>query len=47
MKELVQNVLENVTVENWKKCIEHVKKEETKMWQLDDRIDIVTDPLII
>lgn len=47
VKLLLEEALKNVTAENWKRCISHVKKEEERMWELDIRADVVVEPLII
>ncbi|KAJ8913583.1 hypothetical protein NQ315_013990 [Exocentrus adspersus] len=47
VKELLIEALNNVTKVNWKKCVEHVIKEEEKMSTLDGIIDDLIEPLII
>lgn len=47
LKPLLEVALQNVTAENWRKCIEHVMKEEERMWELDNVIEITVEPLVI
>lgn len=47
VKVLLTNSLERVTADKWQSCINHVLKEEAKMWELDDLIDITIEPIII
>lgn len=49
VKKLLLEALQDVTSENWKKCVSHVIKEEDKMWDLDTTMDVVVDlqPLVI
>ena len=47
VKILLQNALERVTADKWQKCIQHVQKEEEKMWELDNLIDDTVEPIII
>ncbi|XP_050311486.1 uncharacterized protein LOC126747047 [Anthonomus grandis grandis] len=47
LKVLLNEAIGNVTPTNWQKCIEHVVKEEQKMWDLDNHIEVVVEPLII
>ncbi|XP_074028603.1 uncharacterized protein isoform X1 [Leptinotarsa decemlineata] len=47
IKGLLATAIENVTPESWKKCIRHTIKEEDKMWDLDTRMDIAIEPLVI
>ncbi|KAJ8914851.1 hypothetical protein NQ315_014864 [Exocentrus adspersus] len=47
VKELLIEALNNVAKVNWKKCVEHVIKEEEKMSTLDEIIDDLIEPLII
>lgn len=49
VKRLLEEGVEKVTEEDWKKCIEHVKKEEAKLWELDNLIEEMEEsgPLII
>ena len=39
-KRPLEEGVEKVTEEDWKKCIEHVKKEEAKLWELDNLIAV-------
>lgn len=47
----VRNLLEEgirmVTPDNWKKCIEHVEGEETKMWELDYASEKLVEQFVI
>ncbi|KAJ8974395.1 hypothetical protein NQ317_011239 [Molorchus minor] len=47
VKELLMQALNNVTNTNWKRCVEHVIKEEEKMCTLDGIMDDLIEPLII
>uniref|UniRef100_V5GTA9 Tc1-like transposase DDE domain-containing protein n=2 Tax=Anoplophora glabripennis TaxID=217634 RepID=V5GTA9_ANOGL len=47
VRELLIEALNNVTNMNWKKCVEHVIKEEEKMGTLDGIMDDLIEPLII
>lgn len=47
VKIIFEESLRNVDSEKWRKCIEHVIKEEEKMWKLDHLIDLTVEPLII
>lgn len=47
VKVLLTNSLERVTADKWQSCINHVLKEEAKMWELDNLIDITVEPIII
>jgi transposase len=42
-----EEALKEVNAERWRKCIEHVMKEEQKMWELDNVIEQTMEPLII
>lgn len=44
---LLTNSLKRVTVDKWKSCIDHVIKEETEMWELDNLIDQTIELIII
>lgn len=46
-KVLLNEAIDNVTSDNWQRCIEHVIKQERKMWDLDTYIEGVVEPLII
>lgn len=46
-KVLLNEAIDNVTSDNWQRCIEHVIKQEQKMWDLDTYIEGVVEPLII
>ncbi|RVE40115.1 hypothetical protein evm_015235 [Chilo suppressalis] len=43
----VEQVLKEMTPENWRQCINHAIKVEDKMWQLDHIIDECVDSFII
>ncbi|XP_018573043.1 uncharacterized protein LOC108912319 [Anoplophora glabripennis] len=43
----LKKALENVTTEDWRKCINHADKEEKKIWDVDNMVDEVIDPFII
>lgn len=43
----LQEAIQNVSAEDWKKCIQHVLKEEQKMWDVDNRIEHNIEPIII
>lgn len=47
VKILLLQAVQNVAVENWKKCVEHVIKEERRMSELDGLIDDIIEPFII
>jgi hypothetical protein len=47
VKILLKNSLERVTADNWQRCIHHVQKEEEKMWELDNLIDVTVEPIVI
>ncbi|XP_061717563.1 uncharacterized protein LOC133525293 [Cydia pomonella] len=47
LKKLVEDGIEQVTKEKWANCVEHVKKEEKKMCDLDHTIDKTMDKFII
>jgi hypothetical protein len=44
---LLEKGIQNVTPERWEKCVQHVIKEEDKMWNLDGLIEAVIESLII
>lgn len=44
---LLTNSLKRVIVDKWKNCIDHVIKEETEMWELDNLIDQTIELIII
>ena len=37
----------NLTPRNWEKAIEHVQKEEEKMWRTDHLMERAVEPIII
>lgn len=47
VKVLLNEAIDGVTADNWQKCIEHVIKQEQKMWDLDTNAEVIVDPLII
>lgn len=47
IKNLLANALQSVTVETWKRCINHVVKEEQKMLKIDGIVDDIVDKFII
>ena len=47
VKLLFDHTIKEVTPENWWKAVQHVIKQEEKMWNLDNLIDQTVDPLII
>lgn len=44
---LLENAISSVTAESWRKCIAHVHTEEQRMWDLDIRVETLTEPIII
>jgi hypothetical protein len=44
---LLEKGIQNITPERWEKCVQHVIKEEDKMWNLDGLMETVMEPLII
>lgn len=47
LKPMLEAALSTITAESWKKCIEHVKKVEERMWELDISIEVIVEPLVI
>lgn len=47
VKNLLICALNNVSAEKWKKCEDHVIKEEQRMWELDGLVEETTEPFII
>lgn len=47
VKELLVTAIGNVTAEAWQNCIKHTLAVEDNMWELDHRIEVVVEPLII
>lgn len=48
MKTIFNDAVNNITVDKWQRCINHVKeKVETKMWKLDNITEDQVEPLII
>lgn len=48
MKILFEKGISRISPAKWKKCVEHVRqKVETKMWELDNIIEVQVEPLII
>ncbi|XP_067141996.1 uncharacterized protein [Centruroides vittatus] len=44
---LMNKAIEQITEERWRKCIEHIEKEEQRMWELDEISETVVEKLII
>ncbi|XP_045504530.1 uncharacterized protein LOC123701177 [Colias croceus] len=47
VKALLGEGIAKVTSDRWKKCVEHVRKEEEKFYKFDYIVDDVTDKFII
>lgn len=47
VKVLLGEAIAGITAEEWWKCVEHVKKDEEKMWNLDSQIEVVVEPVNI
>lgn len=47
VKVYFEEALKTVDSEKWRNCVEHVIREEEKMWKLDHLIDQTVEPLII
>lgn len=47
LKVLFYEAIQNVTAKHWENCINHTKKIEQKMWDLDVRVDAIVEPLVI
>lgn len=47
VKNLFVEAIGTVTPDNWLNAINHVKKVEQKMWEMDEVIDLQVEPLII
>lgn len=47
VKKLLEEGIENITAEKWSNCVQHVVKEEHKLYGLDDSIDKTVDSFII
>lgn len=43
VRRLLDEGLSRVTKENWERCVAHVKKEEEKLWKLDDVIEAMEE----
>ena len=41
VKQLTEKAVNETTADNWRHCIQHIMKEEDKLWQLAHIIDIV------
>ncbi|XP_072384423.1 uncharacterized protein [Diabrotica undecimpunctata] len=39
--------IQNITASNWQSCINHTQKKEDKMWDVDTRVDVLIEPIII
>lgn len=46
VKNLLLEGVANVTPDNWRKCLEHAKKIEEEMWDLDHRVDILVERVV-
>ncbi|XP_023210880.1 uncharacterized protein LOC111639341 [Centruroides sculpturatus] len=44
---LMNEAIEQINEERWRKCIEHIEKEEQRMWELDEISETVVEKLII
>lgn len=47
VKNLFNAAIQNVSAENWQKCIAHTERVEDRMWEVDIRAEVVVEPLII
>ncbi|XP_072399539.1 uncharacterized protein [Diabrotica undecimpunctata] len=47
VKLLLDQTIQNITASNWQSCIKHTQKEEAKMWDVDTRVDVLIEPIII
>jgi azurin len=47
VKQLLKESIAQISPENWAKCVEHVKKEEISMLNLDHTIDKTADQFTI
>ncbi|XP_050500824.1 uncharacterized protein LOC126880805 [Diabrotica virgifera virgifera] len=47
VKLLLDQAIQNITASNWQSCITHTQKEEDKMWDVDTRVDVLIEPIII
>lgn len=43
---MLNEAINGVTADNWKKWIVHVIKEKQKMWDLETHVEILVEPLI-
>ena len=43
---MIEKVVNEVTADKWCHCIEHVIREEDKLWQLDNITDVVDSVII-
>ncbi|XP_055932005.1 uncharacterized protein LOC129962281 [Argiope bruennichi] len=43
VKELVIQAIQKVTIDNWKKCINHVTTKEKEMWEIDGLVEEVCE----
>ena len=44
---MLEEDIADVNEAAWKKCKAHVQKEEKRMWDLDTRVEVLTEPLVI
>lgn len=47
VKCLFESAISKISAQSWQNCIRHVLKEEDRMWDLDIRIDVVIEPVVI
>lgn len=47
VKKLFEESVASVGADAWRKCISHVETEEQRMWDLDIRVEVLTEPIII
>lgn len=47
VRELFKTAINNVSDENWRNAINHVLKEEQKMWNLDNLVETTVEPIVI
>lgn len=47
VQELLQIAISNVLPQTWQNCLRHILKEEQRMWDLDIRVEITVEPIVI
>ena len=47
VKNLCEEAVAKISVEDWVKCCDHVVKEKQKMWETDGMVDNIIDQFII